>query len=54
MRTSIRKCRICRIYTMREICPSCGKRTAMALPPRYSPDDRFGKYRRMLKRIVKE
>ncbi|MBO7351543.1 MAG: RNA-protein complex protein Nop10 [Candidatus Methanomethylophilaceae archaeon] len=46
MRSSLRRCRDCGAYSTKEICPDCGARTETALPPRYSPDDRYGEYRR--------
>ncbi|MFQ5911025.1 MAG: RNA-protein complex protein Nop10 [Thermoplasmata archaeon] len=49
MRTLIRKCRECDIYTLAGKCPRCGIQTGMALPPRFSPEDRYGRYRRQLK-----
>ena len=49
MKSTIRKCSGCSIYTLKEKCPSCGNPTAMPIPPRYSPEDRYGKYRRELK-----
>jgi len=49
MRTLLRKCKRCGIYTMKDIC-SCGNETIVPVPPRFSPQDRFGKYRRKLKR----
>nr|WP_241760307.1 nucleolar RNA-binding Nop10p family protein [Thermoplasma volcanium] len=30
---------------MEEICPVCGSQTYIAVPPRFSPVDRFKKYR---------
>lgn len=45
MKTLIRKCKYCNIYTMEEKCPRCGNETYMALPMRYSPADKFQKYR---------
>jgi H/ACA ribonucleoprotein complex subunit 3 len=30
---------------MEEKCPKCGEPTVSTLPPRFSPQDRFGKYR---------
>ena len=52
----IRWCPACEIYTLKEECPKCGGRTATKAPPRYSPQDRYGKYRRMLlkEREIKE
>ncbi len=45
MRTLIRKCNKCSYYTMKETCPRCGSKTAYALPERYSPKDRFQRFR---------
>jgi len=53
LKSLIRKCPICGRYTLKEICPACGNRTVQAIPPRYSPEDKYGKYRRMLKKEVK-
>jgi H/ACA ribonucleoprotein complex subunit 3 len=39
------KCSACGKYTLKGTCGVCGKSTVMALPPRYSPIDRFQKYR---------
>ncbi|MBI4416460.1 MAG: RNA-protein complex protein Nop10 [Euryarchaeota archaeon] len=50
MRTLMRVCLECETYTLRDACPRCGSRTASPLPPRYSPEDRYGAYRRRLKR----
>ncbi|MEM5805533.1 MAG: RNA-protein complex protein Nop10 [Candidatus Aenigmatarchaeota archaeon] len=45
----IRKCTTCKIYTFKEMCPKCGIKTINPNPPRFSPIDKFGKYRRKLK-----
>ncbi|CAC12327.1 conserved hypothetical protein [Thermoplasma acidophilum] len=45
MKSLIRKCPRCHAYTMEEKCPKCGSDTYIAVPPRYSPVDRFRKYR---------
>ncbi|HLB67461.1 MAG TPA: RNA-protein complex protein Nop10 [Thermoplasmata archaeon] len=50
MRTFMRVCRTCRAYTLRDTCPKCGAASASPIPPRYSPEDRHGKYRRLLKK----
>lgn len=50
MRSLMRVCPVDRTYTLRDACPRCGGRTAMPLPPRFSPEDRYGKYRRRLTR----
>jgi H/ACA ribonucleoprotein complex subunit 3 len=42
----MRKCFSCKIYTFKENCPECNKKTASPEPPRFSPEDKYGKYRR--------
>ncbi|MEM2948146.1 MAG: nucleolar RNA-binding Nop10p family protein [Candidatus Anstonellales archaeon] len=41
----IRKCMVCRQYTLSEM--HCGKRTESAHPPPFKPSDRYARYRRM-------
>ncbi|KUH33746.1 RNA-protein complex protein Nop10 [Thermococcus indicus] len=50
MHFRIRKCPGCGRYTLKEICPVCGEKTKVAHPPRFSPEDPYGEYRRRLKR----
>ena len=45
----ILKCKECGKYTMQEACV-CGGKVESPKPPKYSPDDKFGKYRREVKR----
>ncbi len=45
----IRKCKKCGRYTLKERCPECGAETVSAHPPRFSPEDKYGKYRRLIK-----
>lgn len=54
MRTLLMRCPECRGYTLRASCPKCGAATVMAMPAKYSPEDRYGEYRRRLKRELKE
>ncbi|MCZ7362528.1 MAG: RNA-protein complex protein Nop10 [Candidatus Methanoperedens sp.] len=49
MVSKIRKCS-CGRFTLKEICPVCGKATKYSQPARFSLEDRYGKYRRMAKR----
>lgn len=37
---------ICGKYTFKDTCPACGNITLSPTPPKYSPEDRYGKYRR--------
>jgi H/ACA ribonucleoprotein complex subunit 3 len=43
----IRKCPSCKNYTFKEIC-KCGGKTINPEPPKYSPENKYGKYRMML------
>lgn len=45
----LRRCPCDRTYTLQEKCPACGRPTVSAHPARFSPDDRYGKYRRAMK-----
>ncbi len=44
----IHKCKDCNKYTMKDVC-SCGNKTLVPKPLKYSPDDRLGFYRRKAK-----
>jgi len=46
MRTLFRLCPRCREYTLKDECPICQAGTKVPVPPRYSPEDRYGRYRR--------
>ncbi|HOT06060.1 MAG: Ribosome biogenesis protein Nop10 [Methanosaeta sp. PtaB.Bin039] len=48
MRSKILRCPACDSYTLKEICPNCGTATRGTRPARFSPEDRYGKYRRAL------
>ncbi len=50
MRFRIKKCPECGRYTLMDTCPVCGAKTKVAHPPRFSPEDPYGAYRRKLKR----
>jgi H/ACA ribonucleoprotein complex subunit 3 len=45
---SLLRCRSCRRYTLSERCPSCGGASGTPHPARYSPQDRYARYRRAL------
>ncbi len=45
----ILKCSECEQYTMKEVC-GCGGSVIMAKPPKYSPEDKYGHYRRKVKK----
>lgn len=41
---------MCRVYTLKDTCRVCGEPTVSPHPPRFSPEDPYGEYRRRLKR----
>lgn len=45
----ILRCDECNAYTMHKTCPTCSKPTRQAKPAKYSPEDRWGSYRRQAK-----
>jgi len=45
MRFQLRKCPKCYHYTLKERCPLCKEETVSAHPAKYSPDDKYMKYR---------
>jgi len=45
----IRRCPEDHTYTLSLTCPVCGKATDVAHPARFSPEDKYGKYRRLAK-----
>ncbi|WP_300608641.1 RNA-protein complex protein Nop10 [Methanohalophilus sp.] len=47
---SIRKCRDCGRYSLRNKCPVCGADTTDPRPAKFSPKDPYGKYRRISKK----
>lgn len=49
MKLKMHKCNSCNIYTLKENCPDCGGKLNVIFPPKYSVEDRYGKYRRKLK-----
>jgi H/ACA ribonucleoprotein complex subunit 3 len=42
----MRKCPNCKSYTFKDSCPKCGSKTINPEPPKFSPEDKYGKYRR--------
>jgi H/ACA ribonucleoprotein complex subunit 3 len=46
MKGHIRRCPADRTYTLSYVCPACGGETGPAHPARFSPEDRYGEYRR--------
>jgi len=54
IKPAIRKCPSCNNYTMKIECENCRIETQLPKPARFSPEDKYGKYRRKLKKMVKE
>ena len=50
----IYKCLKCNEYTLREVCKKCGEKTSKASPARYSPQDKYSKYRREVRLSSKD
>ena len=45
MKFQLRKCDICLRYTLKNECISCQNSTKLAHPSKFSPDDKYMKYR---------
>jgi len=50
MKTEILKCNKCDGYTLEKKCIVCGETATTPKPARFSPDDKYGHYRRLAKR----
>jgi H/ACA ribonucleoprotein complex subunit 3 len=50
MDSIMRRCRNCGRYTMRkDRCPYCGGELEVPHPPKFSPEDKYGRYRLLMK-----
>jgi H/ACA ribonucleoprotein complex subunit 3 len=47
MKFQLRRCPDCKRYTLREQCPKCDSKTVTAHPAKFSPDDKYARYRIM-------
>lgn len=48
----LRKCTSCGVYTLhKDKCPYCGGEVRVPHPPKFSPEDRYGRYRRLMKKL---
>ena len=53
MQWLLRRCVRCGRYTLRrDKCPSCGGEVRVPHPPRFSPEDRYLKYRYIMKKLA--
>jgi H/ACA ribonucleoprotein complex subunit 3 len=48
------KCQSCGTYTLKGACAKCGAQTKVVGPARYSPQDPYGRYRRMMKEEMRD
>jgi len=46
-------CKNCKVYTLDAICSKCKENNISKTPPRFSPQDHYGRYRRELKKLQK-
>lgn len=44
----MRKCEKCGEYTFKQSCPNCSIETQNPAPPKFSPEDKYGEYRRRM------
>ena len=49
MKFQIRKCIQCNHFTLKDVCYQCHEETISAHPAKYSPDDKYLRYRIMNK-----
>lgn len=47
------KCTGCGSYGLKKECP-CGGKRVTPIPPKYSPEDRYGEYRRRAKEEIQK
>jgi H/ACA ribonucleoprotein complex subunit 3 len=52
MRKQILFCHACKKFTLKESC-SCGSKTISLRPAKFSPEDKWGKYRRIARKAYK-
>ncbi len=45
MRFQMRRCTGCGRYTLKNSCPECGTETRSVHPAKFSPDDKYMRYR---------
>jgi len=48
--TQILKCKKCKTYTLKSSCPECNSKTIPPKPAKYSPEDKWGFWRRKAKK----
>lgn len=53
MRFLLKKCPNCGTYTLKNTCPNCGSQTKVAHPGRFSPEDKYVRYRVVMRELQK-
>jgi H/ACA ribonucleoprotein complex subunit 3 len=48
LRSLLNKCPKCGTYTLAAACPKCGTASVSSHPAKYSPDDKYARYRNPL------
>ena len=48
------KCPDCGTYTLKQECPNCSSSTVSPRPAKYSPEDKYGDYRRRAKEALEK
>lgn len=55
MKSLLRRCKNCGAYTLRkDRCPRCGGEVAVPHPPKFSPEDKYQRYRLLQKLALGE
>ena len=49
MSRHINYCKNCDLFSMKSKCPKCNTEIHQTIPAKYSPEDKYAKYRRMAK-----
>lgn len=49
MKVKILTCKNCHIYTMKSNCLKCKDKTIITKPAKFSLEDKYGKYRKLLR-----
>jgi len=50
----LRKCKKCDVYTFKNNCPKCGGEAISPHPAKFSMDDKYRKYKILMKRLAEK
>ncbi|MBT3283903.1 RNA-protein complex protein Nop10 [Candidatus Bathyarchaeota archaeon] len=48
----LRKCNNCSVYSFKDKCPKCGGKAVTPHPAKYSPDDKYRRYKLLMRRLA--